>query len=67
MSLKTENSRRVAKSRPVCMGLKAHVNKDEIVFINLRKILYEEKWILITQTNLRAMVLEAVDRVIAKI
>jgi hypothetical protein len=22
MSLKTENSRRVAKSRPVCMGLK---------------------------------------------
>ena len=23
MSLKTENSRRVAKSRPVCMGLKA--------------------------------------------
>jgi hypothetical protein len=23
MSLKTENSRRVAKSRPVCMGIKA--------------------------------------------
>jgi hypothetical protein len=23
MSLKTENSRRVTKSRPVCMGLKA--------------------------------------------
>jgi hypothetical protein len=44
-----------------------HVNKDEIVFINLREILYEEKWILIAQTNLRAMVLEAVDRVIAKI
>jgi hypothetical protein len=42
--------------------LQAHVNKDEIVFINLRKILYEEKWILITQTNLRAMALEAVER-----
>jgi hypothetical protein len=26
MSLKTENSRRVAKSRPVCMGLKAHTD-----------------------------------------
>jgi hypothetical protein len=26
MSLKTENSRRVAKSRPVCMGLYAREN-----------------------------------------
>jgi hypothetical protein len=25
MSLKTENSRRVAKSRPVCMGLKVSI------------------------------------------
>jgi hypothetical protein len=27
MSLKTENSRRVAKSRPVCMGLKSNIWK----------------------------------------
>ena len=28
MSLKTENSRRVAKSRPVCMGLKPSGSPD---------------------------------------
>jgi hypothetical protein len=28
MSLKTENSRRVAKSRPVCMGLKTELNSS---------------------------------------
>ena len=28
MSLKTENSRRVAKSRPVCMGLKGPDTPD---------------------------------------
>ena len=30
MSLKTENSRRVAKSRPVCMGLKGPHRLDAI-------------------------------------
>jgi hypothetical protein len=35
MSLKTENSRRVAKSRPVCMGL----NRVDILTI-LRSIVY---------------------------
>ena len=30
MSLKTENSRRVAKSRPVCMGLKAIVIRTDL-------------------------------------
>ena len=30
MSLKTENSRRVAKSRPVCMGLKGPDTPDAI-------------------------------------
>ena len=28
MSVKTENSRRVAKSRPVCMGLKAIIIRE---------------------------------------
>jgi hypothetical protein len=28
MSLKTENSRRVAKSRPVCMGLKVQLHDN---------------------------------------
>jgi hypothetical protein len=30
MSLKTENSRRVAKSRPVCMGLKATFTRCDL-------------------------------------
>ena len=30
MSLKTENSRRVAKSRPVCMGLKGPYRPNAI-------------------------------------
>ena len=30
MSLKTENSRRVAESRPVCMGLKGPYRPDAI-------------------------------------
>jgi hypothetical protein len=36
MSLKTENSRRVAKQRPVCMGLKALIRwkYHEIIWIN---------------------------------
>jgi hypothetical protein len=36
MSLKTENSRRVAKWRPVCMGLKALIRwkYHEIIWIN---------------------------------
>jgi hypothetical protein len=37
MSLKTENSRRVAKSRPVCMGLKCCVV--------ILKLLYSEKYL----------------------
>jgi hypothetical protein len=36
MSLKTENSRRVAKKRPVCMGHKALIRwkYHEIIWIN---------------------------------
>ena len=30
MSLKTENSRLVAKSRPVCMGLKAETHRTRL-------------------------------------
>jgi hypothetical protein len=32
MSLKTENSRRVAKSRPVCMGLNGDVRIDWLAY-----------------------------------
>ena len=43
MSLKTENSRRVAKSRPVCMGLKAHT--DATRFGNATRIFSFQKQI----------------------
>jgi hypothetical protein len=41
MSLKIENSRRVAKSRPVCMDLKGHTDRTR--FGNAKRIFSFQK------------------------
>jgi hypothetical protein len=43
MSLKTENSRRVAKSRPVCMGLYSfvHVYGKKLTIFPCQKALFQ--------------------------
>jgi hypothetical protein len=53
MSLKIENSRRVAKSRPVCMDLKALQNTMKLLrVISVSTNTYCERFVTIEQYNL---------------